>query len=382
MENKKILSILLILLILPGIAQAQSNGAIGYFGEEIGALQEAITNLYNQQKGAFGNTIFAVSNILALGIILYILNKIFTPLLSAEPIVWASLIKPFTIFFLVLSYPVLLNLIELTLSPLSYVTESMSYESHNRLLQAQEDAYLNSPEWQMYIGSDGEGDFEEYKKEYGVDIEYDGDIIEDQLNSLKFSAQQTIVQMEYKFRFFLSNFLNMIYQGAILCINFIRTFYLIILAILGPVAIAITLVPGMANAPFHWLGQFITKWLWLPIANILAAMLNAVQTELITGASYDPSVAGGDMFTAADFAGLIFMMIGVVSFFCVPSVASMAMQSGGAAAGALAQKTGSKISQGAKAGGNKMAQGATQAAGGAAGMAAGAGKKVIGKIRG
>jgi hypothetical protein len=76
------------------------------------------------------------------------------------------------------------------------------------------------------------------------------------------------------------------------------------------------------------------------------------------------------MFSAADVAGMIFMMIRHVSFFAVPSVASMAMQASGAAAGALGQSLGRKASSVVK----SAPSTAVKVVGGAPGMVVGAGQ--------
>jgi conjugative transposon TraJ protein len=371
MEHRnKVIWIMIVVLFFTAPSLYAQEAPLGYFGEEISSLNKAIGDLYNTQKVAFGGIIFAVSNILALGIILYMLNKIFTPLLRAEPIIWGDLIKPITVFFLVLAYPVVLNLVELTLSPIASATEAMNFNSQETVLQAHKEAYMKSPEWQLYIGDNGQGDFDKYVKEYGTSIKFAPGAIDEAIDKMKFGTKQTLMEWDFQLRFFISNVLNMLFQGAILCINFVRTFYLIILAILGPVAIAVVLLPGMSNAPFHWLGQFISKWLWLPIANVLATMLNVVQKQIINDANYGMAAGSGEMFSAADVAGMIFMMIGLVSFFAVPSVASMTMQASGAAAGALGQSLGRKASSVVK----SAPSTAVKVVGGAPGMVVGAGQ--------
>ncbi len=364
--------ILLVVILMPGTGFAQSSDwadSIGGFTEGMRGLHGTITNMYQQQKGQMGGMIRAVSTILALGIVFYIFSRIWRSLLAAEPIDFWSLLKPIGVFFLVLSYPVILQLTELCLSPINGVTETMNFASYERMIEARKRNIRNSEEYQMYIGDDGEGKFEEYYEKY-KDGESDALGVKKMAANLSFAAEGALLKMQYKFKMIIAELLRLFYEAAILCINFIRTFYLIILAILGPIAFALMIFPGFSNMPFHWLGQFISKWLWLPIANILATMLNTIQEQMIITSETAGQIGDSGFFSPTDFSNLVFLLIGIVAFFCVPSVASMAVQVSGAAAGALNSKfskTGSTV------------QAAAGIASGGVGTAVQAGKMAVSK---
>lgn len=376
MMTKKF-ALLITIFIVPAFALSQ-DGSIGYFGDSLNNAQSAITNLYYTESRKFVPFIKGVSNILAIGIFLYFMGKILGPLMRAEPIIWAELFRPVLVFFCVLAFPVILNLVEVCLSPISGATESMTFGSHKALLDAQKEAYKKNPDYLLYIGDDGNGNFDKYVSKYGSDMLMDGDIIDNQINKLMFSGNQMMMKRSMEFKLFIYNLLNLFYQTAILCLNFIRTFYLIVIAILGPIAFAISLIPGMGGAPSYWLTQFVSKWLWLPIANVLATLLNSVQLQLIQS-NID---ASADFFSAGNIVGLIFMIIGIVSFFCVPSLASMAMQVGGASAGSLASKASSysqgKINQTSK----SVKKGGAVVLGGASGLMKSGASSAFNKIKG
>lgn len=357
--------VLLIVLLLPICGFAQIDGgaadAIGGFTEDLRGLHGVITQLYDDQKGQYLTIITASSTILAVGISVYIFSRVYRSLLAAEPIDWWGLTKPITVFLMVLFYPVILGLIEVCLSPISNVTGQMNYSSYNRMIEAKKNAIKNSEEYEIFFGNNGEGDFDVYFEKYGNDATFSEDINKS-ISRISFGAQQTILKMRYQLKLIISEILRLFYETAILAINFIRTFYLIILAVLGPIAFALSIFKGFSNMPFQWLGQFISKWLWLPIANVLATMLNTVQLDMIERSALVSGEAGA-FFTPTDFGNLVFLIIGIIAFTCVPSVASMAIQVSGAGAGALS----GKASQAASAGAGKIAGGAGIAAGVASG---------------
>lgn len=118
-------------------------------------------------------------------------------------------------------------------------------------------------------------------------------------------------------------------------IDTIRTFYLIVLSVLGPFAFAISVFDGFQATLTQWLSRYITVYLWLPVADLFSCMLTKLQTlslerdiELIGSNSIIPD--------ASNTVYIIFMIIGIFGYFCVPSVASWIVQAGGM--GALNRK--------------------------------------------
>jgi len=125
--------------------------------------------------------------------------------------------------------------------------------------------------------------------------------------------------------------LEILFGAAALVIDTLRTFYLVILTILGPIAFAISIYDGFQSTLTYWFSRYISVYLWLPIADLFSAMLAKIQVlsldrdiELIGEHSFLPD--------SANSVYLIFLLISIIGYFTIPTVASWIVQSTGAGA--------------------------------------------------
>jgi conjugative transposon TraJ protein len=153
----------------------------------------------------------------------------------------------------------------------------------------------------------------------------------------------------------LSEILHILYMAAALCINTIRTFYLIVLAILGPLAFGMAVFDGFGHTLTVWIARYINVFLWLPVANIFGSIIGKVQEKMIAIDIQEINSAGDTFFSSADTAYLIFMIIGIIGYFTVPSVANYIVHAGGG--GALLQKVSSVFSSSASSSTRMVVQG-------------------------
>ena len=123
--------------------------------------------------------------------------------------------------------------------------------------------------------------------------------------------------------------MEIIFQTASLVLDTIRTFYLVVLAILGPIAFAISVFDGFQATLSQWLAKYISVYLWLPIADLFGAVLSRLQ---VLSLQRDMELMASDpfyFFDANNAVYLVFMIIGICGYFTVPSVASWIVQAGG-----------------------------------------------------
>ncbi|WP_121354104.1 hypothetical protein [Flavisolibacter nicotianae] len=153
----------------------------------------------------------------------------------------------------------------------------------------------------------------------------------------------------------LSEVLHILYMAAALCINTIRTFYLIVLAILGPLAFGMAVFDGFGHTLTTWIARYVNIFLWLPVANIFGSIIGKVQEKMIAMDIQQVSTSGDTFFSSADTAYLIFMIIGIVGYFTVPSVANYIVHAGGS--GALLQKVNTVFSSSASSATQTVMQG-------------------------
>ena len=123
--------------------------------------------------------------------------------------------------------------------------------------------------------------------------------------------------------------MEILFQTASLVLDTIRTFYLVVLAILGPIAFAISVFDGFQATLSQWLAKYISVYLWLPIADLFGAVLSRLQ---VLSLQRDMELMASDpfyFFDANNAVYLVFMIIGICGYFTVPSVASWIVQAGG-----------------------------------------------------
>lgn len=69
------------------------------------------------------------------------------------------------------------------------------------------------------------------------------------------------------------NLLELMFQAAALVIDTLRTFFLVVLSILGPISFAISVWDGFQATLTQWFVRYISIYLWLPSATCSAACL-------------------------------------------------------------------------------------------------------------
>ena len=89
----------------------------------------------------------------------------------------------------------------------------------------------------------------------------------------------------YKVKKAIQNFfrelLEMLFQAASLTIDTIRTFFLIVLAILGPIAFALSVWDGFQSTLTMWIQRYIQTYLWLPVADLFSTILAKIQVLML-----------------------------------------------------------------------------------------------------
>lgn len=127
----------------------------------------------------------------------------------------------------------------------------------------------------------------------------------------------------------MSEILRVFFEAASLCIDTIRTFYLIVLAILGPLVFGIAVFDGFQHTLTVWIARYINIFLWLPVANIFGSIIGKIQENMLKIDIAQVQDYGDTFFSSTDTAYLIFMIIGIVGYFTVPSVANYIVNAGG-----------------------------------------------------
>jgi conjugative transposon TraJ protein len=123
--------------------------------------------------------------------------------------------------------------------------------------------------------------------------------------------------------------LEVLFQAAALVIDTIRTFFLIVLSILGPLAFAISVWDGFQSTLTQWLTRYISVYLWLPVSDLFSAMLSKIQS-LILQKDIDSLSDPNFIPDSSSTVYIIFMIIGIIGYFTIPTVTGWIIQAGGA----------------------------------------------------
>ena len=122
--------------------------------------------------------------------------------------------------------------------------------------------------------------------------------------------------------------LELMFQAAALIIDTLRTFFLIVLSILGPLAFAISVYDGFQSTLTQWITRYISIYLWLPVADLFSSVLARIQTlmlqrdiEELSDPNFIPD--------GSNSVYIIFMIIGIVGYFTIPTVAGWIVSAGG-----------------------------------------------------
>ena len=72
---------------------------------------------------------------------------------------------------------------------------------------------------------------------------------------------------------FFRELLELLFNAAALVIDTLRTFFLIVLSILGPVSFAISCWDGFQASLSQWFVRYISIYLWLPVSDLFSLSL-------------------------------------------------------------------------------------------------------------
>ncbi|MDB5937284.1 MAG: conjugal transfer protein TraJ, partial [Massilia sp.] len=315
---------------------------------DIQGLQGTLNGVYNDMLPMCGQLIGVGQAIAGFGALWYIAARVWRQIASAEPIDFYPLLRPFALGMAILLFPTVIAVINGIMSPTVSSTGNMVQNSDAaiaRLLQAKEDAVKKTDAWQAYEGAGGSGDENRwYKYTHPDDTKSEGNkgIFNGISNSMKFEMDKAYYKFRNAIKEWMSAVLQVCYEAAALCINTIRTFYLIVLAILGPIVLGLSVFDGFQHTLTSWLAKYINVFLWLPVANIFGAIIGKVQENMLKLDISQVQNTGDTFFSSTDTAYLIFLIIGIIGYFTVPSVANYIVHAGGG--NGLLQKVNTMVS--------------------------------------
>lgn len=294
---------------------------------EFSNLHEVLRSLYDEMMPLSADMAAVAKGIAGLGALFYVALKVWQALSRAEPIDMFPLLRPFALGLCIMFFPtIVLGTINSVLSPVVKGTHAILENQVLDLntLQQQKDqlereAMLRNPET-AYLVSD-----EEFDKK----LEELGWSPSDLATMSGMYIERGMYDLKKSIRDWFRELLEVLFQAAALVIDTIRTFFLIVLSILGPIAFAISVWDGFQSTLTQWLTRYISVYLWLPVADLFSSMLAKIQSLILEKdieSLSDPNFIPDTSNTVY----IIFMIIGIVGYFTIPTVTSWIIQAGGA----------------------------------------------------
>lgn len=299
--------VLPVILLVPVLCSAQGfgSGAVGLNGE--------LNKLFNQMMPLCSRLIDVGRAIAGFAALWYIALRAWKHLAKAEPIDFYPMLRPFAIGLAIILFPWLIALMNGVLSPTVAATESMAQNANAPIkyeLQQEEKAADQPPPAGIY-GQNGNNSLQQYGQPDGTNAS--GGQSTSMWSAFGFFGMKTAFKNLVKY------IVELLFKAAALCINIIRTFYLIVLAILGPIVLGLSVFDGFQHTLASWFARYVHVYMWLPVANIFGSITGTLLTSMMTTDS--------DFYNSTTY--IIFMLIAVVGYFTVPTVAGYIIQPGG-----------------------------------------------------
>jgi len=265
--------------------------------------------------------------IAGLGALFYVASRVWQSLARAEPIDVYPLLRPFAIGLCIMFFPtIVLGTINGVMSPIVRGTNQMlqsqtfdmvGYQKQKDKLEY--DAAMKNPTTAYLVNN------EEFDK---------------QLNELGWSPsdlstmtgmyiERGMYNMKKNIQDFFRELLEILFQAASLVIDTIRTFFLIVLAVLGPIAFAISVWDGFQSTMTQWITRYVSVYLWLPVSDLFSTILAKIQVLMLQNDISELQNNPNYSIDSSNGVYIVFMIIGIIGYFTIPTVAGWIIQAGG-----------------------------------------------------
>ena len=280
-------------------------------------LHQILRSLYEQMMPLCGDMAGVAKGIAGLGALFYVAYRVWQSLARAEPIDVFPMLRPFAIGLCIMFFPtVVLGTINSILSPVVQGTAKMLEAETldmNRYREQKDkleyEAMVRNPET-AYLVSNGWSP-------------------SDMVTMAGMYIDRGMYNMKKSIRDFFREILELLFQAAALVIDTVRTFFLVVLAILGPIAFALSVWDGFQNTLTQWICRYIQVYLWLPVSDMFSTILAKIQVLMLQNDIERMQADPNFSLDSSDGVYIVFLCIGIIGYFTIPTVAGWIIQAGG-----------------------------------------------------
>ena len=293
-------------------------------------LHQILRSLYEQMMPLCGDMAGVAKGIAGLGALFYVAYRVWQSLARAEPIDVFPMLRPFAIGLCIMFFPtVVLGTINSIMSPVVQGTAKMLEAETldmNRYREQKDkleyEAMMRNPETAYLVSN------EEFDKQ----LEELGWSPSDMVTMAGMYIDRGMYKMKKGIRDFFREILELMFAAAALVIDTVRTFFLVVLSILGPIAFAISVWDGFHSTLTQWICRYVQVYLWLPIADLFSTVLAKIQVLMLQNDISELQNNPNFSLEASNGVYIVFLIIGIIGYFTIPTVAGWIIQAGGAGA--------------------------------------------------
>ena len=242
-------------------------------------LHQILRSLYDEMMPLCSDMTDIAKGLAGLGALFYVALRVWQSLSRAEPIDVFPLLRPFAIGLAIMFFPtIVLGTLNSVMSPIVQGTHSMletqtfdmnEYRAQKDRLEYE--ALMRSPET-AYLASD---------EEFDRQLEELGWSPSDMVTMTGMYMDRAAYNIKKSVRDWFRELLEMLFQAAGLIIDTLRTFFLIVLSILGPLCFAISVWDGFQSTLTQWFCRYIQIYLWLPVSDLFSTILAKIQVLML-----------------------------------------------------------------------------------------------------
>ena len=299
-------------------------------------LHQILHTLYQEMMPLCSNLTGVAKGIAGLGALFYVAAKVWQALARAEPIDVYPLLRPFAIGLCIMFFPTfVLGTINTVLSPVVKgchgMLETQTFDMNKYREQKDKleyEANKRNPETAYLVDKE---EFDKKLDELGWSA---GDLIT--MGGMYIDRAE--YRMKQNIRRWFQELLELLFRSVGLVIDTIRTFFLIVLSILGPIAFAISVYDGFQSTLTQWITRYISVYMWLPVSDLFSSVLARIQVLMLTKdieAMSDPTFIPDSSNTVY----MVFLIIGIFGYFTIPTVANWIIMAGGVSGANRAMNT-------------------------------------------
>jgi len=290
-------------------------------------LHQILRSLYDEMMPLCEDMAGVAKGIAGLGALFYVAYRVWQSLARAEPIDVFPMLRPFAIGLCIMFFPtVVLGTLSGVLSPVVQGTAQMLEAETLDMNQYREqkdkleyEAMKRNPETAYLVSN------EEFDKQ----LEELGWSPEDLVTMTGMYIERSMYQMKKGVRDFFRELLELLFQAAALVIDTLRTFFLVVLSILGPIAFALSVWDGFQSTLTQWICRYVQVYLWLPVSDMFSTILAKIQVLMLQSDIERMQADPNFSLDSSDGVYIVFMIIGIIGYFTIPTVSGWIIQAGG-----------------------------------------------------